>query len=93
MHRLRGVASDVREEHTPDGVLFEARLPAAEAGRYARYRVSRANDFLREEKELGRQQAVAGLDDDEADGNDELVSGGDGRPASDDMGADRDAGH
>jgi GTP-binding protein HflX len=39
MHRLRGVASDVHEEHTPDGVIFEARLPAAEAGRYARFRV------------------------------------------------------
>jgi hypothetical protein len=38
MHRLRGIASDVREEHTPEGVVFEARLPAAEAGRYARYR-------------------------------------------------------
>lgn len=37
MHRLRGVASDVTEEHTPDGVVFVARLPAAEAGRYARY--------------------------------------------------------
>ena len=37
MHSLRGVASDVHEEHTPDGILFEARLPAAEAGRYARY--------------------------------------------------------
>ena len=39
MHRLRGVASDVREEHTPQGVIFEARLPAAEAGRYARFRI------------------------------------------------------
>ena len=39
MHRLRGVASDVREEHTPEGVIFEARLPAAEAGRYARFRI------------------------------------------------------
>jgi hypothetical protein len=39
MHRLRGVASDVREEHTPDGVIFEARLPAAEAGRYVRFRL------------------------------------------------------
>jgi len=39
MHRLRGVASDVREEHTPDGVIFEARLPAPEAGRYARFRI------------------------------------------------------
>jgi len=37
MHRLRGVASDVTEEHTPDGVIFTARLPVAEAGRYARY--------------------------------------------------------
>ena len=39
MHRLRGIASDVREEHTPDGVIFEARLPAAEAGRYLRFRL------------------------------------------------------
>jgi GTP-binding protein HflX len=39
MHRLRGVASDVREEHTADGVVFEALLPAAEAGRYARFRL------------------------------------------------------
>jgi 50S ribosomal subunit-associated GTPase HflX len=37
MHRLRGVASDVHEEHTADGVVFAARLPAAEAGRYARF--------------------------------------------------------
>ena len=41
MHRLRGIASDVREEHTPEGVVFEARLPVAEAGRYARYRLDR----------------------------------------------------
>jgi len=40
MHRLRGVASDVREEHTADGILFEARLPVAEAGRYARFCVN-----------------------------------------------------
>jgi GTP-binding protein HflX len=39
MHRLRGIASDVREEHTPEGVVFEARLPVAEAGRYARFRI------------------------------------------------------
>ncbi len=39
MHRLRGVASDVREEHTADGVLFTARLPVAEAARYARFRI------------------------------------------------------
>ena len=37
MHRLRGIASDVREEHTPEGVIFAALLPVAEAGRYARY--------------------------------------------------------
>jgi GTP-binding protein HflX len=36
-NRLRGLASDVREEHTPEGVIVEARLPAAEAARYARY--------------------------------------------------------
>jgi GTPase len=37
MHRLRGIASDVREEHTPEGVVFQARLPAAEASRYSLY--------------------------------------------------------
>jgi GTPase len=42
MHRLRGLASDVHEEHTPDGIVFSARLPAAEADRYARYRLSGA---------------------------------------------------
>ncbi len=42
MHRLRGVASNVREEHTPEGVVFTARLPVAEAARYARYAVDRA---------------------------------------------------
>ena len=36
-NRLRGVASDLREEHTAEGVIVEARLPAAEAARYARY--------------------------------------------------------
>jgi GTP-binding protein HflX len=35
--RLRGIASDLHEEHTPEGVFVEARLPAAEAARYARY--------------------------------------------------------
>jgi GTP-binding protein HflX len=44
MHRLRGVASDVREEHTADGVVFEARLPLAEAGRYARFRTDWRQD-------------------------------------------------
>jgi GTPase len=38
MHRLRGVASDVHEEHTAQGIVFEARLPVAEASRYARFR-------------------------------------------------------
>ena len=37
MHRLRGIASDLREEHTEEGVVVEARLPVAEAARYARY--------------------------------------------------------
>lgn len=44
MHRLRGVASDVREEHTADGIVFTARLPVAEAGRYARFRLDPAAD-------------------------------------------------
>jgi GTPase len=42
MHRLRGIASDVSEEHTPEGIVFEARLPVAEAGRYARFRMDSA---------------------------------------------------
>ena len=42
MHRLRGIASDVHEEHTADGVIFAARLPVAEAGRYARYSLDAA---------------------------------------------------
>ena len=37
--RLRGIASAVHEEHTAGGVIFAARLPAAEAGRYARFRL------------------------------------------------------
>ena len=37
MHRLRGIASDLREEHTEEGVVVEARLPVKEAARYARY--------------------------------------------------------
>jgi GTPase len=37
MHRLRGVASDVHEEHTPEGIIFSARLPVAEAGRFGRF--------------------------------------------------------
>jgi GTP-binding protein HflX len=41
-NRLRGIASDLREEHTPDGVIVEARLPAAEAARYARYAAATA---------------------------------------------------
>jgi GTP-binding protein HflX len=39
VHRLRGVASDITQESTPEGVLITARVPAAEAGRYAAYRV------------------------------------------------------
>ena len=41
-NRLRGIASDVREEHTAEGVVVEARLPAAEAARYARYDAARS---------------------------------------------------
>jgi GTP-binding protein HflX len=53
MHRLRGVASDVREEHTPDGVVFEARLPAPEAGRYARFRIEPELPGLPDQDEEG----------------------------------------
>jgi GTP-binding protein HflX len=56
MHRLRGVASDVREEHTADGVVFEARLPAAEAGRYARFRLE---PEIRDDDDAGDAGALA----------------------------------
>lgn len=42
MHRLRGVASAVQEEHTPEGVLFTALLPLAEARRCARFAIGDA---------------------------------------------------
>jgi GTPase len=35
--RLRGVGSDIREEQTDEGIVVEARLPLAEAGRYRHY--------------------------------------------------------
>ena len=62
MHRLRGIASDVREEHTPEGVVFEARLPVAEAGRYARYRVE--PELPDELDELAELEAEPSEDDD-----------------------------
>jgi GTPase len=64
MHRLRGIASDVREEHTPQGVIFEARLPVAEAGRYARYRLEPEipEDFADLEDETPEDQEEAGDD-------------------------------
>jgi len=40
--RLRGVASDLRQRHTAEGIVVEARLPLAEAGRCARYRLDAA---------------------------------------------------
>jgi GTP-binding protein HflX len=39
VHRLRGIAADIEQENTPEGVLVRARVPAAEAGRYRRYRL------------------------------------------------------
>jgi GTP-binding protein HflX len=44
LHRLHGVAADIREEHTERGVLVDARLTAEMAGRYARFRVGPAED-------------------------------------------------
>ncbi len=42
--RLRGVVSDLRIEHTAHGVEVQARLPEAEARRYAAYVVERRGD-------------------------------------------------
>ena len=39
--RLRGVAANMRQEHTADGIRLTALLPVAEAGRYARYALPR----------------------------------------------------
>jgi len=39
VHRLRGVASDIEQENTPEGVLVRARVPAAEAARYGEFRI------------------------------------------------------
>jgi GTP-binding protein HflX len=59
MHRLRGLASDVHEEHTAEGVVFTARLPVAEAGRYARYNVQ--VDVPADDDEAGPDDEEAGL--------------------------------
>jgi GTP-binding protein HflX len=37
LSRLRGIGSDMAEENTADGVLLRARLPEAEARRYAAF--------------------------------------------------------
>lgn len=63
MHRLRGVASDVHEEHTPDGVVLEALLPVAEIGRYARYVMTQLPSAPREDDAAG---AVSNGDNDAA---------------------------
>ena len=65
MHRLRGIASDVHEEHTAEGVIFAARLPAAEAGRYARYRLDTEVQDVADD-EVSRDAEPA--DGDEEDG-------------------------
>jgi GTP-binding protein HflX len=70
MHRLRGVASDVREEHTPEGVIFEARLPAAEAGRYARFRIEPEIPDGCDEDADGRDESTDPADDIRKDGDD-----------------------
>jgi 50S ribosomal subunit-associated GTPase HflX len=76
MHRLRGVASDVREEHTPDGVIFEARLPAAEAGRYARFRLEPALPETIEPVQFD-EAAEARTEDVDADAHADTGGGGD----------------
>jgi GTPase len=40
INRLRGVASDLHTEHMPNGIEVKARLPEAEARRYAAYIVA-----------------------------------------------------
>ena len=40
IYKLRGVGSDIREQQTDEGILLEARLPQAEAGRYRHYAVT-----------------------------------------------------
>ena len=42
VHRLHGLATDIRQENTPDGTIVDARLPQAEANRYAALRIDTA---------------------------------------------------
>gem|GEM_PF-118928 len=86
MNRLRGVASDLREEHTPEGVVVEARLPAAEAARYARFDAALCDRDRRgagtgRDEEGGRTHREDHREDDgrEGDGRE-----GDGRAAGGD---------
>ena len=41
--RLHGVATDIRQESTPEGTLIEARLPQREVNRYASLRIDVAS--------------------------------------------------
>jgi GTP-binding protein HflX len=82
--RLHGVATDIRQESTPEGTLIEARLPQREASRYASLRIDVASDG-------------GTLDDDDSDESD-LRDEGDrpargGRPDEPAHGGSDESGH
>ena len=83
--RLHGVATDIRQESTPEGTLIEARLPQREANRYASLRIDVASG--------------SGVLDDDDDDNDEsdLRDEGDrpalGRPDEPAHGGSDESGH
>jgi GTP-binding protein HflX len=61
LHRLRGGASDIRERHTPEGIVVEARLTPQQAARYARFRTD-LRDAEEAEPHRERDSATAASD-------------------------------
>jgi GTPase len=51
LNRLRGIAADIREENTPDGVIVEARVPEDEYQRCRQYVVPRRAERMTREGE------------------------------------------
>jgi len=66
--RLHGVATDIRQESTPEGTIVEARLPHREANRYAALRIDQPE-----------HSKIGGAQDDDLETDDDLE--GDGEAA------------
>jgi GTP-binding protein HflX len=72
--RLHGLATDIRQESTPDGTIIEARLPHREANRYAALRIDLPPLDEDGEGLVGDEGGLAG-DDEAPDGNGEAHGG------------------